>query len=91
MKNLANVTLPVLSKKPCFRLKMGTTDDNNSVNGTPKIMVFHPTYEEFKDFPKYIDYIESKGAHKAGLAKVSVNCIIDDILRSFVIIVSFYR
>lgn len=48
---------------------MGTTDDNN--NGTPKIMVFHPTYEEFKDFSKYIQYIESKGAHKAGLAKVT--------------------
>ena len=50
---------------------MGTTDDNNSANGTPKIMVFHPTYDEFKDFSKYIAYIESKGAHKAGLAKVS--------------------
>ncbi|XP_037954475.1 probable lysine-specific demethylase 4B isoform X3 [Teleopsis dalmanni] len=34
------------------------------------IMVFHPTWEEFKDFPKYINYIESQGAHKAGLAKV---------------------
>lgn len=33
-------------------------------------MVFRPTWEEFKDFPKYIEYMESKGAHKAGLAKV---------------------
>ncbi|XP_042886793.1 uncharacterized protein LOC122262743 isoform X2 [Penaeus japonicus] len=36
----------------------------------PKIMVFRPTWEEFKDFPKYIEYIESQGANKAGLAKI---------------------
>lgn len=28
--------------------------------------------EEFKDFMTYIKYIESQGAHKAGLAKVRV-------------------
>lgn len=39
----------------------------------PPIMVFRPTWEEFKDFKKYILYIESQGAHKAGLAKVSYN------------------
>lgn len=33
-------------------------------------MVFRPTWDEFKDFAKYIDHMESKGAHKAGLAKV---------------------
>jgi jmjN domain len=27
--------------------------------------------EEFSDFSKYISYMESKGAHKAGLVKVS--------------------
>lgn len=37
-----------------------------------KIQTFRPTWEEFKDFSKYIKYIESRGAHKAGLAKVSV-------------------
>ncbi|CAG9815127.1 unnamed protein product [Phaedon cochleariae] len=36
----------------------------------PKIMVFRPTWEEFKDFSTYIKHMESKGAHKAGLAKV---------------------
>ncbi|XP_069999750.1 uncharacterized protein [Penaeus vannamei] len=36
----------------------------------PKIMVFRPTWEEFKDFSKYIEYIESQGANKAGLAKI---------------------
>lgn len=37
----------------------------------PKIMTFRPTWEEFKDFNKYITYIESQGAHKAGICKVS--------------------
>lgn len=39
-------------------------------SGTPEIMVFRPTYEEFKDFSKFVEYMESQGAHKAGLAKV---------------------
>ncbi|XP_064088924.1 uncharacterized protein LOC135203058 isoform X3 [Macrobrachium nipponense] len=36
----------------------------------PKIMVFRPTWDEFKDFKTYIEYIESQGAPKAGLAKI---------------------
>lgn len=36
-----------------------------------KIQTFRPTWDEFKDFSAYIKYIESTGAHKAGLAKVS--------------------
>lgn len=47
---------------------MASTTGNNS--GTPRIMVFRPNMEEFKDFSKYIEYMESQGAHKAGLAKV---------------------
>lgn len=43
-------------------------------NGVPRIMVFRPTWEEFKDFDKYVRYMESQGAHKAGLAKVSLIC-----------------
>lgn len=35
-----------------------------------KIQVFRPSWDEFKNFPKYIEYIESQGAHKAGLAKI---------------------
>lgn len=42
-------------------------------NGKPRIMVFRPTWEEFKHFEKYVEYMESKGAHKAGLAKVSLS------------------
>jgi len=36
----------------------------------PRIQVFRPTLEEMKDFPKYIEHMESKGAHLAGLAKI---------------------
>uniref|UniRef100_A0A8C5DRD6 Lysine-specific demethylase 4B n=1 Tax=Gouania willdenowi TaxID=441366 RepID=A0A8C5DRD6_GOUWI len=39
-------------------------------NPNCKIMTFRPTMEEFKDFAKYIVYMESQGAHRAGLAKV---------------------
>lgn len=42
----------------------------NQGPGGPKIMVFRPTYDEFKDFPKYVEFMESQGAHRAGLAKV---------------------
>ena len=33
-------------------------------------MTFRPTWEEFKDFAKYVEYMESQGAHKAGVAKI---------------------
>ncbi|XP_068563628.1 lysine-specific demethylase 4B isoform X1 [Cebidichthys violaceus] len=39
-------------------------------NPSCKIMTFRPTVEEFKDFAKYIVYMETQGAHRAGLAKV---------------------
>jgi len=41
-------------------------------SGVPKIMVFRPTMDEFKDFHRYVDYIEQLGAHKAGIAKVGL-------------------
>ncbi|MCJ8745296.1 hypothetical protein PDJAM_G00128700 [Pangasius djambal] len=34
------------------------------------IMTFYPTVEEFKNFSRYIAYMESQGAHRAGLAKI---------------------
>ncbi|XP_053711415.1 lysine-specific demethylase 4C-like isoform X1 [Synchiropus splendidus] len=39
-------------------------------NPTCKIMTFRPTMAEFKDFNQYLAYMESQGAHRAGLAKV---------------------
>uniref|UniRef100_A0A3B5ATN6 [histone H3]-trimethyl-L-lysine(9) demethylase n=1 Tax=Stegastes partitus TaxID=144197 RepID=A0A3B5ATN6_9TELE len=39
-------------------------------NPTCKIMTFRPTLEEFKNFNQYLVYMESQGAHRAGLAKV---------------------
>ncbi|CAG5057125.1 unnamed protein product [Parnassius apollo] len=44
-------------------------EDASGVCGNA-IQVFRPTWDEFKDFNNYIQYMESKGAHKAGLAKV---------------------
>ncbi|XP_073700664.1 lysine-specific demethylase 4D-like [Garra rufa] len=41
-----------------------------AANSSYKIMTFRPTMEEFKDFGKYVAYIETQGAHRAGLAKV---------------------
>ncbi|KAG7282795.1 hypothetical protein CRUP_012184 [Coryphaenoides rupestris] len=41
----------------------------NSQNPSCKIMTFRPTMEEFKDFKKYVVYMETQGAHRAGLAK----------------------
>ncbi|OXU30586.1 hypothetical protein TSAR_010232 [Trichomalopsis sarcophagae] len=43
---------------------------SNTYSSTPRIQVFRPTYEEFKDFSKYVAYMESQNAHKAGIAKV---------------------
>ncbi|KAF7686706.1 lysine-specific demethylase 4C isoform X1 [Silurus meridionalis] len=43
---------------------------NASANPACKIMTFHPTMEEFRDFNKYLVYMESQGAQRAGLAKV---------------------
>ncbi|XP_061485531.1 lysine-specific demethylase 4C isoform X2 [Rhineura floridana] len=40
------------------------------LNPSCKIMTFQPTMDEFREFNKYLAYIESKGAHRAGLAKV---------------------
>uniref|UniRef100_A0A2S2QES3 [histone H3]-trimethyl-L-lysine(9) demethylase n=1 Tax=Sipha flava TaxID=143950 RepID=A0A2S2QES3_9HEMI len=36
----------------------------------PRIMVFRPTWAEFQNFSRYIEYMESQDAHRAGIAKV---------------------
>ncbi|XP_051785975.1 lysine-specific demethylase 4C-like isoform X2 [Erpetoichthys calabaricus] len=43
---------------------------STSANPSCKIMTFRPSMEEFKDFNKYLVYMEKQGAHRAGLAKV---------------------
>ena len=47
----------------------------------PKIMVFTPTMEQFRNFDKFVEHMEQQGAHKAGLAKVCLNWIDDDLNR----------
>ncbi|XP_053321954.1 lysine-specific demethylase 4C [Spea bombifrons] len=46
------------------------TVDSDGQNPACKIMTFRPTVEEFRDFNKYLVFMESKGAHRSGLAKV---------------------
>lgn len=46
-------------------------------NPTCKIMTFRPTMEEFKNFNQYLVYMESQGAHRAGLAKVGRDFFLD--------------
>ena len=43
---------------------------SGSNTNAPTIMVFRPTWEEFKDFNVYMKRIEAIGAHHAGLAKI---------------------
>ncbi|MCI4375466.1 hypothetical protein PGIGA_G00109720 [Pangasianodon gigas] len=72
-----------LLKTPCSFGEFGQSGVQLSVENTSRmasdsvaqapgsrIMTFHPTKEEFKDFNRYIAYMESKGAHLAGMAKV---------------------
>jgi len=42
----------------------------------PKIMTFRPTMDEFKDFSRYIEYIEENGGHRAGVCKVKWNLLL---------------
>lgn len=53
-------------------IEMATSPPTETPSGfkMPKLMIFRPTWDEFKDFGKFVDYMESQGAHKAGLAKV---------------------
>ncbi|KAM6938875.1 lysine-specific demethylase 4A isoform 2-T2 [Lycodopsis pacificus] len=46
------------------------TTDTPAPSVGSRIMAFSPSKEEFKDFSRYIAYMESQGAHKAGMAKV---------------------
>uniref|UniRef100_A0AAZ3R4F1 [histone H3]-trimethyl-L-lysine(9) demethylase n=1 Tax=Oncorhynchus tshawytscha TaxID=74940 RepID=A0AAZ3R4F1_ONCTS len=46
------------------------SDSGPQAPGSKGIMTFHPTAEEFQNFSRYIAYMESQGAHKAGLAKI---------------------
>uniref|UniRef100_A0A7N6AW12 Lysine-specific demethylase 4B n=1 Tax=Anabas testudineus TaxID=64144 RepID=A0A7N6AW12_ANATE len=53
-----------------LEFKMAGAEVFTPANPTCKIMTFRPTMEEFRDFNRYLVYMESQGAHRAGLAKV---------------------
>uniref|UniRef100_A0A674MI31 [histone H3]-trimethyl-L-lysine(9) demethylase n=1 Tax=Takifugu rubripes TaxID=31033 RepID=A0A674MI31_TAKRU len=46
------------------------TTDTPSQSVGSRVMTFTPSKEEFKDFNQYIAYMESQGAHRAGMARV---------------------
>ncbi|KAM6170105.1 lysine-specific demethylase 4C [Rhynchocyon petersi] len=49
---------------------MDEAEAESPLNPSCKIMTFRPSMEQFRDFNKCLAYMESKGAHRAGLAKV---------------------
>ena len=46
--------------------------NNKMTNPNPDcdILVFRPTLKEFRHFSTYIQYVESQGAHRAGICKI---------------------
>lgn len=45
--------------------------DTSAQGAAPfRIMTFTPSMEDFRDFRRYVAYMESQGAHRAGMAKV---------------------
>ncbi|NWH37270.1 KDM4B demethylase, partial [Chloropsis hardwickii] len=57
---------------PVSLCRTGTMGSENPSPQNPgcKIMTFRPSLEEFRDFGRFIAFMESQGAHRAGLAKV---------------------
>ncbi|XP_063176712.1 lysine-specific demethylase 4C isoform X3 [Chroicocephalus ridibundus] len=49
---------------------MAAVISDSPPNPSCKIMTFRPSMDEFKEFNKYLAYMESQGAHRAGVAKV---------------------
>ncbi|XP_065716635.1 lysine-specific demethylase 4C isoform X4 [Patagioenas fasciata] len=49
---------------------MAAVTSDSPPNPSCKIMTFRPSMEEFREFNKYLAYMESQGAHRAGVAKV---------------------
>lgn len=70
LHNVTSLFPPVLQ---VFFIRMAA-DSLPSNCGSKAIMTFYPSKEEFRNFSQYIAYMESQGAHRAGLAKVSVTC-----------------
>ncbi|KAM9384784.1 lysine-specific demethylase 4A [Pholidichthys leucotaenia] len=46
------------------------TTDAAEPGTVSQVMTFYPSQEDFKDFSRYVAFMEAKGAHRAGMAKV---------------------
>ncbi|KAM9083093.1 lysine-specific demethylase 4C isoform 2-T2 [Megaptera novaeangliae] len=62
--------LPAPRREETAPAIMEVAEVESPLNPSCKIMTFRPCMEEFREFNKYLAYMESKGAHRAGLAKV---------------------
>lgn len=54
---------------------MAAVTSDSPPNPSCKIMTFRPSMEEFREFNKYLAYMESQGAHRAGVAKVNISSV----------------
>uniref|UniRef100_A0A8C3R940 Lysine-specific demethylase 4B n=1 Tax=Cyanoderma ruficeps TaxID=181631 RepID=A0A8C3R940_9PASS len=61
---------PRAAEGPARRSGAMGSENPSPQNPGCKIMTFRPSLEEFRDFGRFIAYMESQGAHRAGLAKV---------------------
>jgi jumonji domain-containing protein 2 len=51
-------------------IESNSNNNNSNNDNSNQVPVFRPTWDEFKDFSKYVEYLESQGVHKIGLARI---------------------
>ena len=61
-----------IQKNATLTLFIEKRKNNKMTNPNPDcdILVFRPTLKEFRHFSTYIQYVESQGAHRAGICKI---------------------
>ena len=53
-----------------YKMPVGQKGRSTSPLQVPECITYKPTWEEFQDFEKYVEFLESQGAHKAGIVKI---------------------
>ena len=70
---IAHLPCPINSKKSPTQEPLLKEPDNKIPTqdlSTSSPMTFYPTMEQFASFDTYVAYMESQGAHKAGIARI---------------------